>query len=72
MAMENKKNIEQNKIFHSEDSMVICGIYNSDTFEKVINTVHEMHNTTTWNEKIFACKLNHWYHWYLSKDGVGH
>ena len=31
-----------------------------------------MHNTTTWNEKKFSSKLNHCFHWYLSKDGVGH
>ena len=31
-----------------------------------------MHNTTTWNEKIFAGKLDHWFHWYLSKEGIGH
>ena len=31
-----------------------------------------MHNKTTWNKKIFASKLNSWYEWYLSKDGVGH
>ena len=27
-----------------------------------------MHNKTTWNEKLFASKINHWY---LSKNGVG-
>ena len=48
------------------------GIYNSDTHEQLIDTVHKMHNKTTWNEKLFACKLNIWCHWYLSKDGVGH
>ena len=26
-------------------------MYNSDTLEKLINTVHKMHNKTTWNEK---------------------
>ena len=26
--------------------MVLYGIYNSDTLEKLINTVHEMHNKT--------------------------
>ena len=31
-----------------------------------------MHNKTTWNENLFVGKLNYWYHWYLSKDGVGH
>ena len=48
------------------------GIYNSDTLEKLINTVHKMHYTTTLNEKLFAGKLNNWYQWYLSKDGVDH
>ena len=52
--------------------MVMYGIYNSDAWEQLINTVHKMHNKTTWNEKLFASKLNYWYHWYLSKDGVGH
>ena len=46
--------------FLLEDSMVMYGIYNTDT---LINTVHKMYNTTTWNEKIFASKLNHWYLW---------
>ena len=30
-----------------------------------------MHNTTTWNEKIFAGKIHAWFEWYLSKVGVG-
>ena len=49
--------------------MIMYGIYYSDTLEKLFNTMHIMHNTTAWNKKIFAGKLNHWY---LSKDGVGH
>ena len=31
-----------------------------------------MHNTTTWNENVFAVKLNHWFQWYLSLKRVGH
>ena len=31
-----------------------------------------MYNKTTWNKKLFVGKLNNWYQWYLSKDGVGH
>ena len=30
--------------------MVMYNIYNSDTLENLINTVHKMHNQTTWNE----------------------
>ena len=52
--------------------MVTYSIYNSDTWEKLINTVHKMHNKTTWNEKPFVGKLNNWYQWYLSKDGIVH
>ena len=35
-------------------------IYNSDTLENLINTVHKMHNQTTWNEDLFASKLHQW------------
>ena len=46
-AMENKVGIQCNKIFHLEDSMVIYGIYNSDTLENLIDTVHRLHNQST-------------------------
>ena len=65
MAMENKVYLQCKIIFHLEDSMVMYVIYNSDTLEKLINTVQKMHNTTSWNENLFASKLNHWFQWYL-------
>ena len=52
--------------------MVMYGIYNSDTLETLIDTVHRLHNQTTWNEKLFAGKIEGWYHWYLSEKRVGH
>ena len=52
--------------------MLMYSIYNSDTLEKLINTVHKMNNDTTWNEKLFVGNLNNWYQWYLSKDIVKH
>ena len=48
------------------------GIYNLDTLEKLIGTVHEMHNKTTWNEKLLLGKLSKWYQWYLTKERVQH
>ena len=54
LAMENKVDIQCNKIFHLEDSRVIYGIYNSDTLENLIDTVHRFHKQSTWNEKLFA------------------
>ena len=71
-AMESKVDLQHNKIFHLEDSMIIYGIYISDTLEQLIKTVYRIHNTTTWNEKIFAGQIHAWFQWYLSKDGEGH
>ena len=42
--MENKMNLQCNKIIHLEDSMVMYSIYNSKTLEKLIDTIHKMHN----------------------------
>ena len=70
IAIENYVNPQHNKIIHLENSMTMYGIYNSETLEKLIDTVHKMHNTTTWNEELFASKLDAWYKWYLSKDGI--
>ena len=68
--MENKVGIQCNKIFHLKDSMVMYSIYNSDTLEYLIDTVHKLHNKSTWNERLFAGQIKDWYHWYLSAKGV--
>ena len=70
VAMENKVNLQCNKIIHLENLVVMYGIYNSEILENRIDTVHKMYNTTTWNEKLFVGKLNAWYNWYLSKNGI--
>ena len=72
MTMENQINTHRNKFFHLEDSVVMYGIYNLETLEKLFDTVHKMHNKTTWNQRLFAGKLNYWYQWYLTKEGVQH
>ena len=41
--------------------MVMYGIYNLDTLEQLIDTVHNMCNHTTWNEKLFAGNIQLWY-----------
>ena len=37
--------------------MTMYGIYNSDILEQLIETVHRMHNTTSWHERIFVGSL---------------
>ena len=39
---------------HLEDSVVMYGIYNAQTLEQPINTVHHIHSTTSSDEKLFA------------------
>ena len=34
--------------------MLMYGIYNAETLEKIINTVHNIHNTTSPHERLFA------------------
>ena len=69
-VIENKVDLLHNKIFHLEDSMVRYGVYNSDTLEDLINTVHKLHNKTTCNEKLFAGQIKDWYYYYLTSRGV--
>ena len=64
-VIENKVDLQHNKIFHLEDSMVMYGVYISDTLEDLIDTVHKLHNRTTWNEKLFSGQINNWYKYYF-------
>ena len=45
--MNNKDNIQCNKLMKLDDTMLMYGIYNAEMLEKLIKTVHEIHNTTS-------------------------
>ena len=49
-TMNKRMNIEQNRVFHLEDSMIMYGVYNVDTLEKLIQMVHKMNNRSVWYE----------------------
>ena len=51
---------------------MLFGIYNAETLEKLISTVHKMHNITTPNERLFVGKPGSSFTWYLTKEGVNH
>ena len=57
--MYNKANIQCNKLMKLVDAMLVYGIYNAETLQKLIKTVHKIHNTTSSHEKLFAGKHNH-------------
>ena len=45
--------------------MVIYGVYNVDTIGNLINTVHNMHKSTTEIKRLFVGELNAAYTWYI-------
>ena len=46
------------KLLKLDNTMLMYGIYNADTLEKLINTVQEIHNVTSSHEKLFAGEHN--------------
>ena len=53
-AMDNKAIIPCNRLMQLENSMLMYGIYNVETLEKLINPVHNIHNTTSSHERLFV------------------
>ena len=58
-AMNNKANIKCNTLMKLEDTMLMYGIYNAEMLEKLIKTVHKIHDTTSSHEKLLAGEHNH-------------
>ena len=56
--MRNQANIQCNKLMKLDNTILMYGIYNAETLEKLINTVHEIHNVTSSHEKLFAGEHN--------------
>ena len=54
IAMDRKANIQHNKLMQLENSMLMYGVYNAKTLGKLITTVHNIHNTTSSHERLFA------------------
>ena len=58
--MNSKTNIDHNRVYHLEDTMIMYGKYCSDTLMEFVNRVHQMQNVTTWKEKVFLSEMNEW------------
>ena len=52
--MDSKTTIQHNKLMQLENSMLMYGIYNAEMLEKLINTLHHIHNTTSSHKRLFA------------------
>ena len=57
-AMNDKANVQHNELMKLDDTMLMYGIYNAETLENLIKTVHKIHNTTSSHVKLFAGKHN--------------
>ena len=69
--MSNQVNIQCNKLMKLDNTMLMYGIYNVKTLEKLIKTVHEIHNVTSSHEKLFAGEHNHSLFRMLYTDALG-
>ena len=56
--MNEKANIQCHKLMKMDDTMLMYGVFNAETLEKLIKTVHEIHNTTGSHDRLFAGKHN--------------
>ena len=55
--MNDKANIQCNKLMKLDVTMLKYGIYNAERLEKLIKTVHEIHNTTSSHEKFSIFRI---------------
>ena len=58
IAMNNEADFQCNKLLKLDNTMLMYGIYNAETLEKLINTVQEIHNVTSSHERLFAGEHN--------------
>ena len=58
--INSRSEIDHNRVYHLEDTMIMYGKYNSDTLKELVKTVHQMQNVTTWKEKIYVSEMNKW------------
>ena len=67
--MSIKTGIQRNKLMHLENTLVMYGVYNAETLEKLINAVHALHNRQIMYESLFAGTTSAAYEYYLQKHG---
>ena len=70
-AMSNQANKQCNELMKLDNTMLMYGIYNAETLEKLINTVHEIHNVTSSHEKLFVGGHNLALFRMLYRDALG-
>ena len=70
-AINNQANVQHNKLMKLDNTMLMYGIYNAETLESLIKTVHEIHNATSFHEKLFTGEHDHSLFRILYTDALG-
>ena len=68
-AMSSKADIQRNKLMHLEDTLVMYGVYNAETLEKLIKTVHVLHSRQPIYESLFTGQMTKAYKYYSQMHG---
>ena len=55
-----RQDIEHNRIYHLEDTMIMYSKYNSDILTNLIDMGQRMHNLTSLKERLFVGRVNDW------------
>ena len=71
-TMNKKASIEWNRVFHLENSMIMYGLCNVDTLEKLIKMVHKMNTRSVWFEWLYAGHVNKWFEMYSSSQDANY
>ena len=69
-AMSISTDIHKNKLMHLENTLIMYGIYNAETSEKLIKTVHVLHNCQSMYESLLAGQVSAAYEAYLQMHGA--
>ena len=63
-AMSIKTDIQRNKLMHLENPLVMYGVYNVETLERLVKTVYILHSRQTMYESLFTVKTSAAYEYY--------
>ena len=67
--MSSKVDIQRNKLIHLENTLVMYGMYNVETLEELMKTVHALCSQESMYEKLFAGQLTKAYEYYSQMHG---
>ena len=74
-AMSTQTDMQRNKLIHLENTLVMYGIHNVETLEKLVKTVHALQSRQTLYESFFTGKTsaavqilftNVWFMWHTA------